>query len=141
MKPVIAGLNLTFDLSQSSSISRELEPIISKKGAKKKGKKKETEISIKLIQKLSKLGIPEDSAASMAELRMDWDAIIAKNEKDFKIHCTEPKCQFRAPMIPKSLMQHCIKQHNWGRYKCPRVKNCQYVSNTKDSNHYSMNTI
>ena len=128
---------MTFDFSQPSSSTRE---IISTKPAKiknvdsthKKTKKDEQKVSIKFIRKLSKLGIPEDSAAAMAELKLDWDSVIAKNKEDFKIHCIETKCKFRADMTPHSLEEHCVKVHEWGEYKCTQNNNCQYVSHHKE---------
>ena len=129
-------------MSGPRSITRELHPTIgstnSKKNAKHKSENEKTKISIKFIQKLSQLGIPEYSAADMAELKINWNAVIAKNGKDFKIHCTEPKCHFRAHMTPDSLRNHCITMHEWGEYKCPRTDNCKYVSHTKESGHFML---
>ena len=94
---------MTFDFSQASSSTRALQPLQSSTSknvsSTKKTNKEESKISIKFIRKLSKLGIPEDSAAAMNEVNMDWDSVIAKNKKDFKIHCIEPKCKFRADML------------------------------------------
>ena len=102
--------------------------------------KEATKISIKFIHKLSKLGIAEESAADMAELKMDWDSVIAKNKKDFKIHCIESKCKFRADMIPNSLKEHCVREHDWGEYKCRKNDYCKYVSHSKEG-HSIRSTI
>ena len=82
---------------------------------------------------MDKLGIPEDLAADMHGMKLEWNSIFAKNEKDFKILCSDPKCDYRIPPSPHCLYYHCIKIHNWGEYKCPRTDNCQFVAYAKES--------
>ena len=133
--PPISGLNLTFDITAPSSITRELVKNKSNKSQVASSSDKRTrpdkKISIKFIRKLEKLGIPKESASDMTELNVEWDSILAKNKEDFKIHCTHPKCKYRTHMVPNSLREHCISVHEWGEYKCPRTDNCQYTSHTK----------
>jgi len=98
----------------------------------RKKSKPENKISIKFVQKLDKLGIPENQAADMKGIKIEWNSIFAKNEEDFKILCTDPKCEYRILPSPQCLYDHCIKVHNWGEYKCPRTDNCQFIAYTKE---------
>ena len=68
----------------------------------------------------------------MSELNIQWDSVIAKNEEDFKIYCTELNCEYRTDMKPNSLIDHCTQAHNWGEYKCPRTDNCKYTAYTRN---------
>ena len=88
---------------------------------------------MKFVRKLDRLGIPEDQAADMKGVNIEWNSIFAKNENDFKILCPEPKCNYQILPSPNCLHDHCIQVHNWGEYKCPRTDNCQFVSKSKGS--------
>ena len=47
------------------------------------------------------------------------------------VYCVERDCDFSTTLGPGCLTEHCIDEHQWGRYPC-EFENCKFVSYSKE---------
>lgn len=80
---------------------------------------------------LRMLGFPESDAPYLYKNKDYWMGDVANRT----VYCVERDCDFSTTLGPGCLTEHCIDEHQWGRYPC-EFENCKFVSYSKFNMHY-----
>ena len=76
---------------------------------------------------MKRLGINEKDWNKMSRTKIDWNSITEHPT----VVCSENKCEFETDLNAECLVDHCIKVHEYGKYKCPKT-NCEYEGYSKE---------